>query len=274
MKRDYITAADKRSVRQRCGFGCVFCGSPIFEYEHIFGHQVTGADPAHLTLLCKFHHGEKTHNRMTVSRVQKANAAPYNLGKGLGNTHPLFFEDHKFRVVFGNMDAPNEILEGGKYAALRVDGQPIVGAHLVDGQLELELLLRNENNAPYLVVHKGQLRHTVDQFDIEWVAQTLTIRRALGDVVLRIRFAPPGEVIIERGEIWANGFFFRIGIASKNGGLEFVNDNSSVSGLSIVGGGTGFSYGNDRSGRSATFRSDAERWWGGPPAPVGAFRGV
>lgn len=25
----------QREVRQRCGFGCVICGMPLYEYEHM-----------------------------------------------------------------------------------------------------------------------------------------------------------------------------------------------------------------------------------------------
>jgi hypothetical protein len=31
----YVPAEIKRAVRQRCGFGCVLCGVPIFQYDHM-----------------------------------------------------------------------------------------------------------------------------------------------------------------------------------------------------------------------------------------------
>ena len=33
-KSDYIPAEIKRTIRQQCGFGCVNCGSPFYDYEH------------------------------------------------------------------------------------------------------------------------------------------------------------------------------------------------------------------------------------------------
>ena len=27
----------QREVRQRCGFGCVVCGLPLYEYDHLLG---------------------------------------------------------------------------------------------------------------------------------------------------------------------------------------------------------------------------------------------
>jgi trigger factor len=252
------------------------CGSPIFEYEHIQGHQVTGDDPAEMTLLCKFHHGEKTHGRMPLAIVLKYNQAPFNMRRATGADHPLYYFGERFRVTFGNMDAPIELEDGYQMAALRVDGQPVIGARLVDGRPELELCLRDADNIPYLVVRKGQLRHTVRQWDIEWTAQTLVIRRALGDVMLRIKFQTPDEVVIERAEFWANGLLFRVGLASEYGGLELVNSNSSMSNFSLEGSDSAFNVGHGLNPpRRPGFRmAEGERWWGGMPAPFGSFRSL
>src|SRR5439155_1627187 len=43
----------KRQIRQRCGFGCVLCGLPLFEYEHLKGWaNVQRHMPEEITLLC------------------------------------------------------------------------------------------------------------------------------------------------------------------------------------------------------------------------------
>jgi 5-methylcytosine-specific restriction endonuclease McrA len=34
-RRPKIPEGVKREVRQRCGFGCVICGLPIYEYDHL-----------------------------------------------------------------------------------------------------------------------------------------------------------------------------------------------------------------------------------------------
>jgi hypothetical protein len=275
-QRPNIPAHIKRQIRQRCGFGCVLCGSPIFEYEHIQGHKVTGDNPDEMTLLCKFHHGEKTHKRMPVALVATANQAPFNLRRDASGEHPLYYFGENFSVTFGNMDVRAELVDGSPVAALRVDGQPVIGARLVDGHAELELCLRDADNVPYLVVRKGQLRHTLRQWDVEWTAQTLIIRRAPGDVVLRIRFQTPDSVVVERGEFWSNGLFFRVGPAASNGGFELVNSQSGFSQLTLEGGTSALSVGHDpnRRRRSHFKLSEGDRWWGGMPAPIGAFRSL
>ena len=49
----------QREVRQRCGFGCVVCGMPLYEYEHLLGWaQVERHVATEITLLCDQHHRE------------------------------------------------------------------------------------------------------------------------------------------------------------------------------------------------------------------------
>jgi len=47
----------QREVRQRCGFGFVICGIPIYHYDHIIDHAEVHEHTADkLTLLCPTHH--------------------------------------------------------------------------------------------------------------------------------------------------------------------------------------------------------------------------
>ena len=51
----------QREIRQRCGFGCVICGMPLYEYEHMEEWAVVQRHVAdEITLLCDQHHREKT----------------------------------------------------------------------------------------------------------------------------------------------------------------------------------------------------------------------
>lgn len=86
--RPKIPASIKREIRQRCGFGCVICGCPVFDYEHIEGIGATGHNPSHMTLLCPTHHREKTVGRMPVSVVRDHDAHPFNTGATFGAGHP------------------------------------------------------------------------------------------------------------------------------------------------------------------------------------------
>jgi trigger factor len=81
--RPPIPASTKRIVRQRCGFGCVFCGLPLYEYDHMGGYSpAVGHDPDEITLLCPDHHSQKTRGLLTEADVRRANASPVNIREG------------------------------------------------------------------------------------------------------------------------------------------------------------------------------------------------
>lgn len=64
----------QREVRQRCGFGCVICGTPLYEYEHMEEWaEVKRHVAEEITLLCDKHHKEKTNGWLPKEDVRKAN---------------------------------------------------------------------------------------------------------------------------------------------------------------------------------------------------------
>jgi hypothetical protein len=80
----------QREVRQRCGFGCVICGLPLYEYEHLLGwanvHRHLSEE---ITLLCDQHHKEKTNGLLPIEDVMEANRSPYNLRDGVSKPYDL-----------------------------------------------------------------------------------------------------------------------------------------------------------------------------------------
>ena len=69
----------KREIRQRCGFGCVICGMPLYEYEHMLEWaEVQRHVAGEITLLCRQHHGEKTNGLLPKEVVVASNQNPYN----------------------------------------------------------------------------------------------------------------------------------------------------------------------------------------------------
>ena len=69
----------KREVRQRCGFGCVVCGSAIVQYHHfnpLFEEaQVHFADG--INLLCGKCHDKVTRGMIGDRQVREADAYPF-----------------------------------------------------------------------------------------------------------------------------------------------------------------------------------------------------
>ena len=65
----------QRDVRRRCGFGCVLCGLPLYEYDHMLGWAQAQEHAANeITLLCDQHHREKTNGLLPSGAVRAAMA--------------------------------------------------------------------------------------------------------------------------------------------------------------------------------------------------------
>jgi hypothetical protein len=74
----------QREIRQRCGFGCIICGLPLYEYEHMEGWASVKRHVAEeITLLCDKHHKEKTNGLLPLDMVREAINNPYNLREGI-----------------------------------------------------------------------------------------------------------------------------------------------------------------------------------------------
>ena len=97
--RPAMAADVKRQVRRRCGFGCVVCGAPPYEYDHLHGWANTHThEPSGIVLLCAQHHREKTVGLLPIDRVIAANENPANREKGVSTGHVLHYHGSEYEV--------------------------------------------------------------------------------------------------------------------------------------------------------------------------------
>jgi len=177
----------KREVRQRCGFGCVRCGSLIFQYHHFdppfnvaTEHRASG-----ITLLCGGCHDEATRGLLSPESVRKLNAEPFCLEESarhaLDLAAPLY-------IVAGTMmfvgSGPLFTLGGRQLLELSaVDGRVLVNASFVD-DLGNSLLQIHENE---LLVRRGA-------WDAQFRGPRLIVNRAPREVVLEMIVHPPHSI--------------------------------------------------------------------------------
>lgn len=75
-----IPAAIRQEVRERCGYGCVICGSALSEYHHMLGWENVRCHRAsEITLLCPNHHWSETRGELSAEMIRSANRDPMNL---------------------------------------------------------------------------------------------------------------------------------------------------------------------------------------------------
>lgn len=197
----------QREVRQRCGFGCVICGLPLYEYEHMEEWAVVKRHVAdEITLLCDQHHREKTGGLLPIEVVRAANKSPYNLREGNSKPYNLHFAGTEATVEIGsNSFTCQDKGYGTAMVPVSVDGTPLIGLILADGHLLLNLVVFDEFNSPVLHIKNNQLIYSISPWDIQLVGKKLTIREAHKKILFEIEFYPPSRVVINRGRLLRNG---------------------------------------------------------------------
>ncbi|MCM3614603.1 HNH endonuclease [Microbacterium enclense] len=194
----------KREVRQRCGFGCVICGSSIYQYDHMVEwSQLQEHTVENLTLLCGTHHDEKTKGLLPLATVQQANASPINVRNGVTEPYGLHYGPKAPLLTVHLGD--NKFMAGVSVFPFFVDGDPLIFFQSTDDGVGLYVTLRDDYNRTVLRIWNNELIHRADLWDVRFEGTTLTVRDAPGDLRLVIRFAPPADVYIERAKFQYNG---------------------------------------------------------------------
>lgn len=225
--RPAIPTAIKRAVRRRCGFGCVICGLPLYEYEHMEGWALVRRHVAEeITLLCDRHHAERTKGLLPLEAVREADRQPFNRRRGVAPRYALHYSGRTAAAVMGNNHFGVGTLNGELVLApVVIDGQPLVLFRLEDGHLLLSLSAYNAYGEPILIIEDNELRFGVEhRWDYELRGRTLVVRMTPGPILLEAEFAVPNTVIIRRGQFFRNGVVLDVspdGVMIVNNGCYY-----------------------------------------------------
>jgi hypothetical protein len=215
--RTNIPLPMKREVRQRCGFGCVICGLPLYEYEHMEEWaQVKRHVAEEITLLCDKHHTEKTKGLLPKEAVAAANQNPYNLREGSSTPYHLHYSGQSAQIVIGGNSFASTInrIKSDAFTpllcAILIDNIPIIAFTWDGDELLLSIRLFDRFNSPILHIWQNQLIYKPDIWDIEFVGTTLTLRENKGEIFVELEFSPPNKISILRGRLMCNGVELKI----------------------------------------------------------------
>lgn len=251
----------QREVRKRCGFGCVICGMPLYEYEHMEEWaQVKRHVADEITLLCDQHHREKTGGLLPKSDVREANKNPYNLKNGVSKPYNLHFSGNEATVEIGsNSFTCQDQGYGTAMTPISVDGTPLIGLILADGHLLLNLIIFDEFNKPILHIRNNQLCYSTSPWDISLIGKKLTIREAHRKILFEIEFFPPDKIVINRGRFLRNG----VEILVRPSNILITNNSTVIQGNRAVNcsGGLIIGHHDNPIGGFASFR-DVPRYLG------------
>ena len=228
-----IPAGVKRQVRQECCFGCVFCGMPVFEYEHIDDWAgVREHRPENLVLLCPTHHAAKTTGKLDRERIRLQRATPFN--KGRAKTAGYKVEgDRSFQVVLAEQSTAGDLPpDGSPYHVLYLNGKTMLGVRLVDGWISPSFLLTDGAGTPVLEVEDGEITVATDVWDYTYQGSRITVRRGSRDILLEVDFSSNALRILRGQFLDADGDGFDI----RDGQIDITNQGGG--GICLMGDGT------------------------------------
>jgi trigger factor len=167
------------------------------DYSRVLKHEAEN-----LTLLCPTHHGEKTNKLLGKEVLFEANSSPHNIKSGITTPHKFRFGFNNPTVVLGSVGFT---MENQDFAAIVIDGNPMVGFRFEDGHALLQLRIYDETNRQVLKIVDSELVHIVDFGDFEFKGAALTVRSKHRQILLRIRFVPDENLVeINRGTLQYN----------------------------------------------------------------------
>jgi len=182
----------KRKVRQQCGFGCVICGSPIYDYDHIEEYATVQKHTfENLVLLCPTCHRKKTNGLITKDTVRTARENPSSQFRTSSDNLPI--QPYSLNIGGNVINTINglvfNICEFG-WMVIRFSNYPLIYAEILDENGERAVEIR-ENN--YTLCART--------WDIEYVGKILTFRNGPRKIFASLMFDIENRSISVSGNI-------------------------------------------------------------------------
>lgn len=202
LSRD-IPADVKRVVRQRDGFGCVVCGSALYQYDH-FDVEFAEAkqhDPDDIFLLCASDHDLKTKGLLSKETIRRHIANPKSKENGF-SFGPFDLGVQPPTVVLGDLKITNVT------TILEVLGEPVFSVRPAEAEgqpFRINACLRDANGAVILDIVDNQWRTRAENWDATVEGALITIRSAPRQIVLSLRAQPPHGLVVERMDMTHRG---------------------------------------------------------------------
>lgn len=195
LSRD-IPAEVRREVRRRDGFGCIFDGCGIYQYEHVAPEfaDATEHNAGNITLLCGKCHDKVTRGILSKASVIEQMKKPFN--KIRGNAQEAFdISSIHPRIVFGELECINV------QHVIVINGMPILDIKPPENKGEpfrLSGIFHNDDDEEIFRIDDNVWSGPTTNGDIEINGRNIIIRKQEGELSLHLRTSPPDTFIVER----------------------------------------------------------------------------
>lgn len=200
----YIPAPIAKKVRKRCGFGCVVCGSIIYQYHHFDPpfNQAREHNPEGITLLCGDCHIRADKKLLSDITIRKAAKKPKCLEQGFSH-FPLDVGERFPVVLLGNSTLT------GNPTIIRAFGKRLFAIDKPEepgGPFRISAMFYDREGNEACRIVRNEWQGLASNWDITCIGTEFTVRRAYREIALRMRSSPPDELVIDRLDMFYKGF--------------------------------------------------------------------
>ena len=209
----------KRMVRQKCYFGCIICGCPVFTYDHfedfalVYEHTIEN-----INLLCPNHHTAKTTGKLSKDRILEASQIPFNKLREKSSSFNIE-KSRTVEVLVGGTKIHKDFTGGvDDFAVLMVRCFCFLGLESDENWISIYLNLTDENGNILLTCDNGELQVNTGVYDFIYEGTTLIIRRKKGVILCEISLSNY-KIHIKKGYFLNEN---KVGFIVENGTTKFM----------------------------------------------------
>jgi len=200
-ERPKIPSLLKREVRQKCKFGCVMCGNPICDVDHIDNYaDVQEHDLDNLTLLCTMHHRQKTNKILSPEIVRERTNNIRHMRGGMPDINfpecHLILGNNIIKSIIGNCFE----VQGKDFLRINYDNEA--------EQVVINAAFYNREENIIFSIEDNIYSTSDDSWDVELVGNRIIFREAPNKVLLTITLDGIKNLIIVKGKLYINDMYY------------------------------------------------------------------
>jgi hypothetical protein len=223
----YIPEKVRETIRKNAGFGCVFCGCVLVEYEHIEPefHDALEHDSERMTILCPLCHDKVTKKIISKKHVWSAKEKPKGLEQGYVNDM-IFSKSDNLEFLLGNMRTQNMGI------AISLFGKPLFWFEESSDETSpysICCIFYGHDGLPIAYINRNEYIALVKNQDIVSVGTRLTISDKSNGCVLEI--SREGGEPLHIKKLYTQLFDTKIVIKDESSPVLFGNINTPVEDL-------------------------------------------
>lgn len=211
----YIPAEIERDVRVRSKFGCVFCRSAIYQYEHVTPEfsDATEHNSDHICLLCGRCHDKVTKGQISKDSVRRQYEKIQQAAEIRRPFDDFVLDSRRLTVVLGS-----SIFHGAK-TLIEIDGEAVLAIEPPEDGASFPTIsgeFSDEKGNELFRIDRNVWSGRSDAWDMRVEGKEIVIRSAPRKIALKLIVDPPDKIVVEHLDMRSGSAFLRL----RKGSLE------------------------------------------------------